>query len=677
MRYADVYAETGSHVATRRVLHAAELQAQVDRIQDNKDAANEAIIQAELVQDLRVSRFAGPPTLKHAVKRSNALTHDESHELLEIRAHNLAAARAVNAESVLANAEAMSGGARSGAGSMLRLPPVGGSRGGRSAKRPGSAGSSASRVGRTVRIAGSPRAALANGMVDLEALDDDVGPSVADLERWEGPGSGPLAASAPLSGRAAPYSARSVGSAASHLSVDSRLSLARTKVHWAAREDVAALVRRSFRNGKLNLAGLRLGAPPRFLFNTFTIALNPISHLSIARNGIAVLPESIRHFWCLESLNLSSNTLKALPDGLGDLTRLETLDASHNAIESLPESVKGMHCMRTLILNENFISTLPARLGALTALKTLNLDDNALTDLPPSFASLISLEHLSMCRNQILSLAICPIAYTLKDAPRAKGSDALDDATAGADATPFTPRGGDSEERAREAMLAQSSVSGVPTMDFSQLTGGSGDFAAGGTIVPATTSKMAKQLRRKALANRDESEWKIRRNGETRGVEFVNIILNKRQTEMPRELDLLGRLNCLRILKMNRNDLTNLPASIGKLVHLAELYAEDNQLVVLPDELCLCKVLRVLALNDNELHAFPEKLGSLQDLRELRAANNHIEVLPSSFGDLRYVCACSFSAEVTFDHSPSCFRAVLFSLSLALLPSHFLPIFRP
>ena len=654
--YDEVYAETGSHVATRRLLHAAELQAQVNRIQDNKDAANEAIIQAELAQDLRVSRFAGPPTLKHAVKRSNALTHDESYELLEIRARNLAAARAINAAAALENSEAMSGGASSSSGSMLRLPPVGGSRAGRSAKRPGSAGSSASHGGRTVRIAGSPRAALGSGMVDLEALDDDRGPSAADLERWEGPRSGPLATSAPLSGRMAPHSARSVGSTASHLSVDSRLSLARTKVHWAAREDVAALVRRSFRNGKLNLAGLQLGAPPRYLFNTFTIALNPISHLSLARNGIAVLPESIRHFWCLESLNLSSNTLKALPDGLGDLTRLETLDASHNAIECLPESVKGMHCMRTLILSENFISTLPARLGALTALKTLNLDDNALTDLPPSFASLISLEHLSMCRNQILSLAICPIAYTLKDAPNANEGDAVDDATeGGVDATPFTPRRGDSEEGAREAMLARSSVSGVPTMDFSQLTGGSGDFAAGGTIVPATTSKMAKQLRRKALANRDESEWKIRRNGETRGVEFVNIILNKRQTDMPRELDLLGRLNCLRILKMDRNDLTNLPASIGRLVHLAELHAEDNQLVVLPDELCLCKALRVLALNDNELHALPATVGTLQDLRELRAANNHIEALPSSFGDLRCVARSCLSRKCsslnTFDRS--------------------------
>ena len=63
--YDEVCAEAGSHVATRRLLHAAELQAQVKRIQDNKDAANEAIIQAELVQDLRVSRFAGPPTLNY------------------------------------------------------------------------------------------------------------------------------------------------------------------------------------------------------------------------------------------------------------------------------------------------------------------------------------------------------------------------------------------------------------------------------------------------------------------------------------------------------------------------------------------------------------------------------------------------------------------------------------
>ena len=55
---------------------------------------------------------------------------------------------------------------------------------------------------------------------------------------------------------------------------------------------------------------------------------------------MSVLPEAIRHFWCLESLNISANSMRSLPDGLGDLTKLEILDASCNAIEALPKSVK-------------------------------------------------------------------------------------------------------------------------------------------------------------------------------------------------------------------------------------------------------------------------------------------------------------------------------------------------
>ena len=274
---------------------------------------------------------------------------------------------------------------------------------------------------------------------------------------------------------------------------------------------------------------------------------------------MSVLPEAIRHFWCLESLNISANSMRSLPDGLGDLTKLEILDASCNAIEALPKSVESMHCMRTLIMNENMISTLPARLGALTALKTLNLDDNALTDLPPSFASLISLETLSMCRNQILSLAICPIAYTLKDAPMTEEEKAekaleaasrrpkLTDLEGGGGSGGYTPRGGGT---AGSATAMGVSNPAVPGLDFSKLSQ-STDWAPGGSLPKPTTSKMALQLRRKALANRDESEWKIKRNAATRGVEFINIITSERTSTMPKQLDLLGRLNCLRVLKVS------------------------------------------------------------------------------------------------------------------------------
>ena len=306
--YDEVFAKTGSHVATRRTLKAAELQARVNLIQDHKDAANEAIIQAELVQDLRVSRFAGPPTLKHVVARANGMTHDERFELSQIRSHNLDVAKRQGAEAMVANSGAISSAAghRSSASSVatsrMRLPQIGGAS---PRARPGSASSSAS----TRRPpSSSPRVRISAGVVDLDALrevDDDQtgggggggdssshrgGPTAADLARWDGPGTGPMATSRSsrnASPRMPPRSARSVGTHASHLSMVSKLSLSRTRVHWAEREDVAKKVRRSFRNGRLDISGLNLGTPPLYLFNTFTIALNPIAHLSMARNGMS------------------------------------------------------------------------------------------------------------------------------------------------------------------------------------------------------------------------------------------------------------------------------------------------------------------------------------------------------------------------------------------------------
>jgi len=66
-------------------------------------------------------------------------------------------------------------------------------------------------------------------------------------------------------------------------------------------------------------------------------------------------------------------------------------------------------------------------------------------------------------------------------------------------------------------------------------------------------------------------------------------------------------------LSLSGNQLTSLPAEIGQLTSLVELYLDRNQLTSLPVEIGLLTSLTQLYLHDNQLTSLPA-------VRKLRAA---------------------------------------------------------
>jgi hypothetical protein len=99
-------------------------------------------------------------------------------------------------------------------------------------------------------------------------------------------------------------------------------------------------------------------------------------------------------------------------------------------------------------------------------------------------------------------------------------------------------------------------------------------------------------------------------------------------TEIPATI---GNLTALTRLDLSHNiKLTEIPATIGNLTALTELYIENNNLTALPAEIGNLTALNCLNLSDNKLTSLPTEIGNLTALNCLHLSNNPLAALPLS-----------------------------------------------
>ncbi len=162
-----------------------------------------------------------------------------------------------------------------------------------------------------------------------------------------------------------------------------------------------------------------------------------LQRLSLARNRIQVLDDSIGKLSSLTHLNLLHNGLQSLPSSIGALTQLQVLDVSHNSLRSIPKTIVmlkqisvlnlecnsleeipdigKMHC-DTINLNSNRLITIPRCIGEMKKLKRLLLNDNRLKFLPVDMCYSNSLQTIHLSRNNIAEMpnAIGLLSSTLE-----------------------------------------------------------------------------------------------------------------------------------------------------------------------------------------------------------------------------------------------------------------------
>jgi Leucine rich repeat len=87
----------------------------------------------------------------------------------------------------------------------------------------------------------------------------------------------------------------------------------------------------------------------------------------------------------------------------------------------------------------------------------------------------------------------------------------------------------------------------------------------------------------------------------------------------------MGQLKTLKVLKLDKNSLKQLPQSMSQLSKLTELSLSSNYLQQFPDWCMQLKSLTHLRLGNNQLHTVPYTIGHVTALQVLELNDNPLD----------------------------------------------------
>lgn len=135
-------------------------------------------------------------------------------------------------------------------------------------------------------------------------------------------------------------------------------------------------------NGSISLDRTSLCVFPSNIFAS-TYAKTVVT-LTLSRNYLVYLPESISILSELQRLDVSYNSLVCLPTSIVDLPNLTYLNVAHNQLMSLPSSISKLSKLTELNCNANLIGTVPISMKSLKALHRIHLAYNNLNRIEVS-----------------------------------------------------------------------------------------------------------------------------------------------------------------------------------------------------------------------------------------------------------------------------------------------------
>ncbi|XP_033630181.1 leucine-rich repeat-containing protein 40-like isoform X1 [Asterias rubens] len=340
--------------------------------------------------------------------------------------------------------------------------------------------------------------------------------------------------------------------------------------------------------------------------------LHSLSSLLLIGNQLKELPESLGKLVSLKELNLSENGLISLPKTLGFLTHLAILKLVGNELKNLPEGFGGLESLRSLELDENFLTSLPESFGLVESLEVLEACDNALVELPASFGNLRHLQVLNLSNNRL---------------------ETLPDSFGSLQCLKMVDLSGNKIK----ALMPE--FKSCHCLKKLYLTGNRL------TVLPVWIGELPKLQELSLRDNQLEHKALPESFGETSRNTLRHLdISGNFQTELPSTLGLLVHLDFLHMGSVigelerqnfqNGNWIARFPENFGNLHLLRELHAEENQLNCLPENFGDLASLEFLDLGQNMLRQLPESFCELKSLQVCLLSKNHIECLPKEFGKL-------------------------------------------
>jgi internalin A len=318
-----------------------------------------------------------------------------------------------------------------------------------------------------------------------------------------------------------------------------------------------------------------------------------------------LITQAAREGWT--ELDLRDQVITELPPEIGRLTDLQRLSIGlksnqwiastyRNPLKTLPSEIAHLTQLRELDLRWNQLTTMPPEICQLTSLTLLDLRGNRLTALPPEIRQLSNLASLELSLNELA--AVPPEIGQLT-------SLTLLELSHNYFITTVPPEIGQ--------------LTNLTSLDLSnnQLT----------TLPPEI--------------------------GGLHNLQILNLSANYLE-KLPIEI---GNLANLRVLLLGADEgvplkygffdgpvlsgLTYLPASIGQLTRLQELYLCNNQLTAVPPEIGQLSSLTLLDLRNNKLTVLPSTLRRLRKLEELYLSGNAFSV-PTELLDRKSVNTQAF-----------------------------------
>ena len=341
--------------------------------------------------------------------------------------------------------------------------------------------------------------------------------------------------------------------------------------------------------GKLkSLVSLSLAGNKLSLLPVEITQLNSLELLDLSKNGISKLPAEIPSLTKLEVLYLANNRINDLSAAFLKLTNLKIIDLSGNGLRFLPQEIYELPNLRALYLSSNRFETLSSDIAKLKNLTRVWLDDNELSLLPSEIGKLTRLKDFGLVGNNLKAL------------PRKIGR----------------------LTELEVLSLAGNKLRALPS-EIGMLTNLGELNLAGNEIhtLPPEIGNLISLTKLNLIANKLESiPLEIEHLKNLKSLQLSQ----NRISSLPSEIKHLSNLETLALGDswLGGNELTVLPAWIGKLSGLRNLEISSNKIYSLPPEIGKLTNLVLLDVSGNELEALPSEIKKITNLKELNLKGN-------------------------------------------------------
>lgn len=313
-----------------------------------------------------------------------------------------------------------------------------------------------------------------------------------------------------------------------------------------------------------------------------------------------LIPDFLHHFHNLCRLDLSKNALKSFDLDVSFMPNLLFLDLCGNQLTELPSSLSNSN-LRTLILGTNSLVNFDTIIPSLIH---LDLSYNMLESISEDFCKLQNLDSLLLNNNYLIEV---PEGMTELNISYLDISNNF-----------------------------INSVLAVAAPSLKVLLASQTQFLEE-TVVPASSHFVkspspANKLTTRSLPNLEILELRSRPHARLHDHLRMESLkrIDLKETHLFNIPDyLFNGMPNIEMVNLDRNDLSRLPVSLGKLKNLRHLSVADNSISALPYDLIDLQSLHTLDLHSNNLKILSTVIWSLRSLKVLNISSNLLEQLPS------------------------------------------------